>query len=76
MRIDLPDEFVASLAEKLRGGALDHQAPLPVKAAAERLGVTQKQIRIWAKSGRLRRVPGCRRVLIPAAEVAAMAAGR
>ena len=84
MRFEIPDEFLEALAERLavkvapllRGEGLSQEAPLEVHAAAERLGVSPDRVRFWLKSGKLSKIEGVHPPLIPAAEVAAMAAGR
>lgn len=80
MRIELPDEFVASLAdavaarlaERLRA---DVQSPMTVKEAAEVLRVSQRTVERMLAEGRLPRVGGTARVLVPRWAVVELANG-
>jgi excisionase family DNA binding protein len=76
----LADAVAERVVARMAGGGEVpvHQGPLrplSLKEVSTRLGVSQTTARRWVADGRLRRLPGCRKVLVPAEDVDWLARG-
>jgi hypothetical protein len=63
------------IAKRMHGSSAD-DTPLTVKQAAARLGISTASVNRRLKGGKIPRVPGLGRTLIPASAVRELAAGK
>ena len=80
MRIEIPEDFVEALAERLAEKVMEslqsaEQRPMTKMEVAEFLGVSSRTVTEMVANGRLPRVGGTARVLVPRWAVMEMANG-